>query len=247
MTAGFPAAGFPSRRFRALSAVLFFCVTGLPAVARADVAVSASLASDYRYRGISLSDGEPALTLSATYDHRSGAYAGVSGIGALDEHGAPRWLGYQAYVGYAARVRPELSWDVGLTATDLTQYGQLRARVRYGEVYAGLSWKSLSAHVYYAPDYLGQGAATIYTDVDGAIQPARHWRLFGHVGLLAPLDQPPRAALRHASYDLKAGVAATLKHLEVQLAWTEFGPNAGYLAGERQSRDALVISATYSF
>ena len=247
MTASFPAAGFPSRRLRALSALLSVCIPCLPAVAKADVAVSASLASDYRYRGVSLSDGEPALTLSASYDHRSGAYAAVSGIGALDEHGAPRWLGYQAFVGYAARVRPELSWDVGLTATDLTQYGELRARVRYGEVYAGLSWKSLSAHIYYAPDYLGQGAATIYTDVDGAFQPASRWRLFGHVGLLAPLDQTPRAAPRHASYDLKAGVAVTLKHLEVQLAWTEFGPNADYLAGERQSRDALVVSATYSF
>jgi uncharacterized protein (TIGR02001 family) len=249
MTAGFRAAGIASRRRRALGAVLPVCLAlAPPGLARAEVAVSASLASDYRYRGVSLSDEKPALTLTVTYDHASGAYVGVSSIGALSARGAPRWLGYQAYVGYAHRVGPEASWDVGLTATDVAQYGASRSRVRYGEVYGGLSWKSLSAHVYYAPDYLGQGASALYTDVDGAIRPAKHWRLFGHVGLATPLESATaRRAIRRASYDLKAGVAASVKNLEVQLAWSEYGPSAEYFTGERQPRDALVVSATYSF
>jgi len=247
MTAGFSAAGFASRRPWALGLVLYAGLVGLPAAARAGVAVSVAVASDYRYRGFSLSDDEPALTLTVTLDHASGAYAGVSGIGTLGGHDAPRWLGYQAYVGYAARLRPELSWDVGLTATDVTRYGDLRGPVRYGEAYAGLSWKSLSAHVYYAPDYLGQGAATLYADVDGAIRPAPHWRLFGHAGVLTPLDGGAHGRPRQPTYDLKAGLAATLKSLELQLAWTELGPNGAYLAGERQERGALVVSATYSF
>ena len=46
---------------------------------RAEVSGSVTLVSDYRFRGVSLSDESPAAQFSLAYDNRSGWYAGVFG------------------------------------------------------------------------------------------------------------------------------------------------------------------------
>src|SRR5258708_34133383 len=92
----------PSRRLRVLAAVL--ACLALPTLGSAQVGASVSLASDFRYRGSSLSDGKPALSASLTSDHPGGVYLGVTGIGAETARDGVQALGYQAYAGYAHRM-----------------------------------------------------------------------------------------------------------------------------------------------
>ncbi len=60
--------------------------------AHAQFSGAVSLQSDYRYRGISLTERQPVVSLDLAYDHASGAYAGASAIG-VNEDGL-RSLGF---------------------------------------------------------------------------------------------------------------------------------------------------------
>ena len=84
-----------------------------PGAARAQVAASAAIESDFRFRGFSLTDGHPAGTLQLSYDHSSGFYANGA-ASAVARDGGVDFLGYQVNAGFAQRVTPELSLDAGI-------------------------------------------------------------------------------------------------------------------------------------
>ncbi len=224
---------------------------GLPlcaaAAAEAQVAGSASIESDYRYRGVSLTDGKPALSLNISYDHDSGFYAGASAFGASGGRRNSVRIGATEYLGYVARVSPQTAWDLGVTHSEFKTNAATHASFGYTEIYAGLIKDHVSAHIHYSPDYFGQGAGTVYVDLDGAFRPARTWRLFGHVGVLTPLGGSEGPGGYRERYDLRAGAAAEFTGGEVQLAWTSTRPDLAYPAGHSQSSDALVIAATFFF
>jgi uncharacterized protein (TIGR02001 family) len=220
---------------------------GVAAQAHAQVGFSAALTSDYRYRGFSLSDGRPAFTATVTYDQRAGGYLGLAGVGAATARDGVQALGYQAYAGYAAHLSADTSWDVGVTHSDLTEYITPRYRVRYSEVYAGIAAQHLSAHVYYSPDYLGEHVDTLYASLDGSLNRAADWRVFGHVGVLAPIRRGAGSEIHAAQYDLRAGVARRIKDWEAQVSVVGFGPGADYPPGHRQSRETLLVGVTRYF
>ena len=73
------------------------------------------------------------------------------------------------------------------------------------------------------------------------------WKLFGHVGVLAPLDNKPASEIRTTHADLKAGIAKRLGRFDLQAAWTHAAPEADYPANHPQSRNALVLTGSYGF
>ena len=88
---------------RSLLIAIFLGFWSAPAAAQAasegtDNGLSASieLVSDYRFRGVSLSDRRPAIQAGAEYAHSSGLFAGVWGSSGVDAE-------VDAYVGYSGR------------------------------------------------------------------------------------------------------------------------------------------------
>ena len=225
--------------------MVLFSLAAAPA--RAEVGLSASLSSDIRYRGLSFTDGRAGLRLTATYDHPSGVYAGLSALGSATGHDGVQVLGYQANLGYAGRTARGASWDVGVSNFDVTTHTYNRYRNQYAEAYAGFSSRNVSAHVYYSPNYFGGRVDTVYVDLSGTLRPSETWSLIGHVGSFTLLNPLPGFAGRKTRYDLKLGVAAKLKSSEVQLAWTSLPQGTNYPPGQPQKRNALVLSATYFF
>lgn len=61
-------------RFIARVSLALACLPATPANA-SDLSAEIGLVSDYRYRGLSLSDGRPAIQASVTFEHDSGLYA----------------------------------------------------------------------------------------------------------------------------------------------------------------------------
>jgi uncharacterized protein (TIGR02001 family) len=259
-----------------LTSVVLALFLAPPSPAHAQASFSVTAESQYRFRGVPLTNGKPDLRLALAYDHPSGAYAGASAIIGTAPRGGVQAMGYSAYVGYARRAGPDLSWDAGLTHA--RYIGRLPGRavvpgprgpaaVRYtlhydsdySEAYAGLVRRDVSAHLYVSPDYLGQGQTTAYLDLAGAVRPAPRVRLFGHAGVLAPLAgrsrvyAPPGIARpaggddRRLVYDLRVGAALELGRAEVQLAWTHVGPRLEYPRDYSRRRDALVVSAAAFF
>lgn len=188
---------------------------GLAAPAGAQVAVEAALQTDYRVRGYSVSDGEPAASLSLSYDDPSGVYLGGAVIGTLSD-GEPELLGVQGNVGYAVRLGPDLSVDAGVAKTQYFYgYGTSR-NYDYTEVYLGLALPLVAARLSYSPDYYRNGTETLYAELDGGIEPAPGWFLSAHAGVLSYLDTPP-AYLPERTYDWRIGATRQLGRWGVHL------------------------------
>jgi uncharacterized protein (TIGR02001 family) len=209
------------------------------------VGVSVGLQSDYLYRGRTLSDGRPALTLNASYDHRSGLYAGGALTAQQTRRDGMEIINRVAYAGYVARPKTGPAWDLGVTNSHVVDYRFGERTFDYSEAYAGLLTDHVSLRVYYAPDYYDSGIRTLYTDLGAAIRPTQDMRLFGHVGALTPVGGRRGPGARRTRYDFSAGVARRVRSWEFSLSWARVAP-AVYVGG-RKERDTLVAGAAYFF
>ena len=164
------------------------CTLGLvlllfTATARSDWSGNIALVSDYRFRGISLTDGQPALQAGVAYDHPTGLFAGLFASNVDLEPGGSG-LGGQVYGGYASKWRPDLSSDVGVVRYFFSGSSALRAN-DYTELFAGVSAERFSARLSLASSYFGSGAPAAYLHLNAAREIGRDWTLMAHVGALA--------------------------------------------------------------
>ena len=185
--------------------------------------------------------------MNLSYDQATGAYVGGSAIGGETAHAGLQILGHIEYLGYARRTNAGTTWDLGVINTNITEYYDRHYIVNNSEIYAGLMAGHFRYYVYYSPHYFSKGVDTVYVDFSGTFRPARRWRLFGHIGVLTPLDGPGGRNSFRETYDFRAGIAAAFKGGELQLAWTTRRPDLNYPAAPAQKRDALVLGATYVF
>jgi hypothetical protein len=250
--------------FLVVSGVLSFSLAAATA-ARAQLVGAATLESEYRLRGVGLTNGEPDVRLGLSYDHSSGAYAGGSVIVGNTARDGVQVLGYIGYAGYAKQAADGLVWDIGASNSNITLNlpAQLTTRsaqnivstqiytqkyhADYSEVYGGISMRDISAHLYFSPDYLGQSLKTLYLDVTATVRPRDRLRLYAHVGALTPLAGSAGPTSQREHFDFATGAAWEFRHGEVQLGWTAATPELEYPPGYRQKRSALVLSVTGFF
>lgn len=105
---------------------------------------SATVASDYRFRGISQSDKDPALQLGLTLGHSSGFYAGVwgSSIDLYDDDAAAGFNGgkdieIDYFAGWGGDIAPGVTVDANVTyysypgVTGTTNYAEATASMAF--------------------------------------------------------------------------------------------------------------------
>jgi uncharacterized protein (TIGR02001 family) len=200
------------------------------------------MVSDYRFRGISLSDGRPETQLSLEYEHPGGWYAGAFASRVkLYENGSNAQL--VAYTGYTRQLPSGLSWDVGATYSVFTQ----AANYNYAEVYVGATSGNVSGRIHFAPDYFGQGIRSIYAEINGDYPIRERLHLLGHVGLLQPFSARKETAAV-GRFDTRIGIGTGFAAWNFQLAWVAGeGSRAGYPIYEHSGSQAVVLSASYAF
>src|SRR5262249_30709718 len=120
------AAKIAPARLAGLAALV--CVLLAASPTSAQVAGSVTLSSDLRFRGRSISDGEPAVSADLGYDHRSGIYVAASAATALSGEG-PELVNVQENIGFAHRLRAGPTIDLGILHSDYPDY--------YGSDYHG--------------------------------------------------------------------------------------------------------------
>ena len=175
-----------------------------------DLSGSISLLSDYRFRGVSRSDEDPAAQAQLTVSHGSGLYAGVTGttLKGLDSFRL-RDPGFQdlgdveldLYAGYGAQLGGGFSLDAGLL---YYVFAGGEGATDYAEPYASLSYligpAELTAGAKYAPsqDAIGnEDMLYLFAQADVSI-PFRPWRfsaLVGHQDWGVPACPPFSPAL----------------------------------------------------
>lgn len=120
-----------------------------------DLSSTVSIVSDYRFRGISLSNRKPAVQASVDAEHKSGVYAGIWGS-TISRYGGAK-VEVDLYAGWRRTVGP-VDLDVGGTIY-LYPGG---SGVNYGEVYGFLGKTigpaELRAGIIYAPSQRNIGS-----------------------------------------------------------------------------------------
>lgn len=231
----------------AASALIALGAFALATSARAAVGASVGVVSDYRYRGVSLSDRRPVANLDIAADFANGVYLGVSALGVFTAHSGFRALGLQEYAGYARRVGPELTADVGLTNANYTEAYAGGEAARDQEVYLGLSGHGVTGRVFYAPNYFGHGYSTVYGELSGVVRPRPNWRLTGHVGVLSRTggaeDRGDRPRI-----DWRLAVAREIKALTLEGAVVGATRNSNEQDRDRSHQDTTVaVSVSWAF
>lgn len=232
-----------------LRTVVVVAALACVAPACAQVAGSATLLSDYRFRGISLSDDRPAAQFALDYDQpASGWYAGgMMSTARIDERNVVQLL---ADAGYARRLgNGDWSWDAGLRYARFTG----PEHYAYAEAYAGLSYRQLTGRIHYAPDYFGFGDSAWYVELDGSHALTPRWYLFAHVGWLRHGGDVASDHTGRCRTDLRTGLGAALAPWDVRLGWTTVrgahGPDLvyDYPASAGMSRSAWLLSVSYAW
>jgi uncharacterized protein (TIGR02001 family) len=199
---------------------------------------SVTVVSDYRFRGLSLSDERPAAQIALSYDHESGAYAGVfaSSVRLAAEDGS----GVQAlgYVGYAARGAGGLSWDIGAAYTDFSRPNGLA----YTEYHVGTTSTDWSARLSYAPRYFGYPSSTVYAELNVTPGSERALVPLLHFGLLHA--QAPPLYGPQTRWDGRIGLAYSRGLLTLQLSWVTASYADGFTEGG-QHKSAWVLRVTH--
>jgi uncharacterized protein (TIGR02001 family) len=205
---------------------------------------SVSLVSDYRFRGVSLSQGHPEPQIHLGYDGKSGWYAGAFASGArLDAEGNGN-AHLMGYAGYFQRLSSGFGWELG--ASKSLFFGASDAN--YAEVFAGLASNDVSGRLYLSPDYYGSGIRTLYAEVNGSYQVRRRLHVLGHVGFLQALSGRERSQVRPGNrYDVRIGASASLGDWNVQLAWTAVEKSGASRSYYGMTNPAWTLNAAYSF
>ena len=224
-----------------LFAAAFLCCA---APAPAEIGATASLYSDLRFRGYSLSEGRPVGILDFAYDDPSGFYAGASATGMLRSGGDPAPLGLQLTGGYAKRLESGTTLDFGITHSTYSHYSSSARGSSSTELYAGIARGALSSRIYLSPHYFESGRWSAYGEVNGSLSPARKWTIDGHVGMHVPLRTPANERYR-AELDWRLAVSRELGRLSLHAAWSDGTPGYDFYRGRRHSRSALVLGATW--
>ena len=186
---------------------------GAAAAAHAELSATVTGISDYRFRGISLTNDDPALQGSIDWAGENGFYVGAwaSNIDYGDDVDGD--IEVDLYAGFAGGAEDGLGWDVGIVwyaypgADDIDDYP---------EIYAGLSFGVFDVKQWYSNDLGG-------TELDG-------WYTEGNASFALPANLTLNL---HAGYsygdafddteylDYSIGLAYTLGNFELGLAWID--------------------------
>jgi uncharacterized protein (TIGR02001 family) len=227
------------RRGRTL-ALGVLCMTSEASVL-AQWSASVAVDSDYRFRGVSLSESSPGLRAAVNYDAQNRCYGGASATRVELARGDPyaQLLGYAGCVLGADGAHP---FELGATFSHFTG----DSSYDFAEGYVGVLAQRWGARVHFAPDYFGRHVSTVYAELDVHTLLDEHWRVFGHLGGIVRISGDGGGESR-SRVDVRFGGGWVWRALDLQVSWLAASRGGPYPAVYDKSRSAWVATASYSF
>ncbi|MBW7923394.1 MAG: hypothetical protein H3C59_01480 [Burkholderiaceae bacterium] len=215
-----------------------------------------SLASQYRYRGLAQTDGDPALQGGFDYSHASGLYLGTWGSNVswlADSNGdVSNSVELDVYGGYRG-AWGDVGYDVGvLRYLYPGSYPPGFVSPHTTEIYAAGTWRMFTlkyshatTNLFGVPDSQGSG----YLDLAANVGVGRGFALVAHVGhQRIPAGSQGGIRIRSSgdcSYtDWKLGVAKTFVGLDWSLAYVDTDAKGGIGECYRSARNRDLGDAT---
>ena len=202
----------------------------------------ATLTSEYIYRGLSLSDGDPAIQLGLDYEHDSGLFIGVwastidlpSATGQRDIE-----LDYYAGFHYAA----ESAITATVTLLRYTYPGQTSThRYDYNEVLFGSTWlERYSIEFGYTSNFYGQDRIGRHWELRSEWPVANAWVIGAALGGNEVSD----AGVSHYLH-WDVGASARFSRLTFDLRWYDNEQPDGF-AAQLSANSQVVLSISAAF
>jgi uncharacterized protein (TIGR02001 family) len=180
------------------------------------VSGNAAVVTDYRFRGVGLSGGDPAIQGGIDIGHDSGFYVGT--WGSSIDGGAYGTVELDLYGGYAGEITPGVEFDVGMLYY-MYPNGTPGVDLDYFEPYASVSTTlgpvgaTLGAAYAWEQDSLGgSDNLYVYTDFELGV-PNTPVTLTAHAGYTDGVLAPPLLtglSLDDSGFDWSLGVSATV-------------------------------------
>lgn len=240
---------WPARGSRASSFVLAIAAPIAfvgAAPASAQVGIAASVFSDDRFRGYSLSDDRPVAILDVSYDAPDGLYGAASGIFVASRDDGIQPLGIELNAGYAKTLKSGVALDVGVTRSSYSHYSSRGPGKSYTEGYVGLAGKLLSARLSASPDYLKFSTWTVYGELNGHVPIGSKLRLIAHVGLLVPFRPYHADQDYRREFDWRLGIAKDIGRATLSAAWTGVHRGQDIYQDPERPHSAFVVGLTYA-
>lgn len=214
------------------------------APASAQVGAAISIFSDGRFRGWSVSNHHPIALLDLSYDNPNGVYVAASGtVGASG--GGIHPVALKLNAGYARRLSSGVTLDGGIVHSRYSRYWDATAGYSYTELYAGGTWRDLSARFYVSPRYFETRSSTLYGELEGSLNLAAELRLNGHVGALVPL-QARNGSQTHPVLDWKVGLSRQFGRVSAHASWSGRGRVRRYEGTYTRSTNGIVLGLSYA-
>ncbi|MEO8314015.1 MAG: TorF family putative porin [Pseudomonadota bacterium] len=190
--------------------------------ASAEIAITPTLASDYDFRGISQTNGDPAFQLGVTYTGETGMYLGLWGSTVdfpvkAGEANAKSEI--DVYAGYAGGDAKEgWGYDVGTIYYSYPNQGT----ANYPEFYTGVSHGGFSAKLWYSWNMYNSGDTAYYADVNLNMPASEVFSVLFHMGYSGgeywTADKPGRLG---KYMDWALGFGATIKDVTMAVKYVD--------------------------
>ena len=210
---------------------------------------SASVTSDYRFRGVSLSGGDPAIQAGITVSHESGFYVGTWGS-SIDDGGTDIYgeMELDLFAGWSGEVADGVKVDAGilLYAYPTNEFGPVDYWEPYASVAGTFGPVTAKLGMAYAWEQDGLGGNDnfyVYTNFDTAI-PGAPVTLSAHLGYTDGVLAPPLLAGTGDDNGLDWSIGATAS------IYSGLSAGVSYVGDEGPSIDGFTddaIVATLSF
>lgn len=207
-----------------------------------DLSAYVTAATDYLNRGMSQTDGNPALNLGIDYQHASGFIAGVWGANveyATERRRTkPRSTEVDVYVGVGRDYR-EWSWTVALARY---LYPDISVDYDYSELSASFGWKRKVLYTAsYTDSLLGRGMSALHQELTGSVPLVWDMALGMGVGHFSSSD------LRDGDYShWNIGVSKILSKVSVDVRFYDTDYRRNSHIGKPADRH-WVLSVSYAF
>jgi uncharacterized protein (TIGR02001 family) len=211
----------------------------IPEPASAEVGAVVSAYSDYRFRGLTLSDGRPVGIIDLSYDASDGLYAALSASVVAARHEGLRPLGLALNGGYAVRVRSGLTADFGIVHARYSRYSGVANTRSYTEFYGGISGRYIGARLSVSPSYVGTSSWTLRGEANGHIDITRKLTLDGAIGALVPIGRSYNGS--GVEWDGRVGLARRIGPVSLHAALSGTAGGRYVYTARRRSRTALIF------
>ena len=165
------------KKMASLLALATLAIAGLDA--RAQVSSTITLASDYDFRGITQTARDPALSASLDYSAPSGFYLGAWTSNVDFGPGTDADIEVDGLAGFRGKINDDTTYDLGGVYYSFWGDGD---KVAFGELYAGIGYKAVSAKLWYAPDFSNSGDSATYIEGNVALPLPSDFSLALHAG-----------------------------------------------------------------